>query len=110
MLRAIHSMLLIRLGIILLGLATFAHLFEHWETAVLEKCISTCEHSHASPGDDNSSPSCHHHGCSGHEHSPAILQTNLAFLPQPIVLSSPEIRVSPPPSIAGKIDHPPRIS
>jgi len=99
---------LIRVGIVLLGLASFFHLFEHWETAALEKCIAQCEHSDSAP--DDSSPSDHHHGCSAHEHSPAVLQATLLFLPQPIVLASPEEKVTAPPAVHRKIDHPPRLS
>lgn len=108
--RAINSMLLVRLGIVLLGLTSFLHLFEHWETTALEKCLAQCEHSHASSDSEDTSPTDHHHGCSPHEHSPAILQTSQPFLPQPIVLASPEIRVMPPPPVPRKIDQPPRIS
>ncbi|MFM8981467.1 MAG: hypothetical protein ACKOLA_00935 [Spartobacteria bacterium] len=103
---------LIRVGIVLLGLASFFHLFEHWETAALEKCIAQCEHTHASSDShsDESSHTGHHHGCTAHEHSPAVLQTVPLFLPQPIVLSSPEEKVTAPPAVHREIDQPPRLS
>lgn len=72
--RAINTMLLVRLGIVLLGLTSLLHLFEHWETAALEKCLAQCEHSHASSDSEDTSPTNHHHGCSAHEHSPAIFK------------------------------------
>jgi ABC-type nickel/cobalt efflux system permease component RcnA len=106
------TLLLIRVGIVLLGLASVCHLFEHWETASLEKCIAQCDHSHASSdsSSDDSSHTDHKHGCSAHEHSPAVLQSALLFLPQLIVLASPEESVTAPPSVHRKIDHPPRLS
>ena len=106
--RPTSTLLLIRVGIVLLGLASVCHLFEHWETAALEKCVAQCEHTDSSS--DDSSPNDHHHGCSAHEHSPAVLQSALLFLPQLIVLASPEESVTAPPTVHRKIDHPPRLS
>ena len=107
-----NTMLLVRLGIVLLALAALTHLFEHWETAALEKCVAQCEHSHASSDShpDESSHTGHHHDCTAHEHSPAVLQSAHLFLPQPIVLSSPEEKVTAPPAVHREIDQPPRLS
>ena len=112
MLRAKNTLLLIRVGIVLLGIFSFLHLFEHWETAALEKCVAQCDHPHASSDSqsDESSHTGHHHGCSAHEHSPAVLENASLFLPQPIVLSSPEEKVTAPPAVHREIDQPPRLS
>ena len=107
-----HSMLLFQLGIVLLGLASLTHLFEHWETAAVEKCIALLEHSHASSDSnhDDSSHTVHNHGCTAHEHSPAVLQTAPLFLPHPIVLAYPIQKITAPPPLHSEIDQPPRIS
>lgn len=110
--RAKSNLRLVRVGVFFLSLASFLHLIEHWETAALEKCVAQCEHSHASSDShsDESSHTGHQHGCSAHEHSPAILQSAHLFLPQPIVYFSPEEKVTPPPAVHREIDHPPRSS
>lgn len=110
--RTQNTMLLMRVGVVLLGLASVLHLFEHWETVALENCLAHIEHSHASSGSDSDDPSHtgHHHGCSGHEHSPAILQSSLHFLPHPIVLAAIEEHAKAPPVVHRKIDRPPRLS
>jgi hypothetical protein len=103
---------MVYLGIAFLSLASLSHLFEHWETVALHDCHSPCEHSHASshPESNDTSHTHHHHSCSPHEHSPAILQAHFLFLPQPIVLSLPADYLRPPSSIPQEIDKPPRIS
>ncbi|MFM8831869.1 MAG: hypothetical protein ACKOHM_12805 [Spartobacteria bacterium] len=112
MFQAKHTLLFIRLGIVLLSFASVFHLIEHLEIAAMEKCLAHCEPSHASSESQqsDSSHTDHHHGCSAHEHSPAVLQSTLLFLPQPIVLTSPEEKMTAPPAIHRKIDHPPRLS
>ena len=110
--RAKNTMLLVRLGIVLLALAALTHLFEHWETSAVEKCIAQLEHSHASSDSshDDSSHTGHNHGCTAHEHSPAVLQNAPLFLPQPIVISSPGEKMTAPPAVHREIDQPPRLS
>jgi hypothetical protein len=110
--RAKHTMLLVQVGIVFLGFASLIHLFEHWETAAVEKCITQSEHFHASSDSshDESSHTGHNHGCTAHEHSPAVLQNTPLFLPNHIVVASPEEKMTAPPPIHWEIDQPPRIS
>jgi hypothetical protein len=103
-------MMLVRLGFVLLSFATLAHAFEHWEVSAFEKCVFVSDHDHASPDHDSPSHASHNHGCSSHEHSPAVLQAAQPDFPQPTSIASFEVKSIPPPSIARKIDQPPRIS
>ena len=107
-----NTMLLVRLGIVLLALAALTHLFEHWETSAVEKCIAQLEHSHASSDSshDDSSHTGHNHGCTAHEHSPAVLQNAPLFLPHLTVTAYREGKMMAPPPLHSEIDQPPRLS
>lgn len=106
------TVLLVRVAIAALSIASIVHLFEHWETVFMDECLSHGEHSHASSDSshDDSSHTSHNHGCSSHEHSPAVLQTASLFFPLPMVVSSCEEKITAPPPLHREIDQPPRIS
>lgn len=107
-----NTMLFVRLGIVLLAIAALTHLFEHLETSVVEKCIAHPEHSHASSDSnpDDSSHTGHNHGCTAHEHSPAVLQTAPLFLPHLTIVFYREGKMTAPPPLHLAIDQPPRLS
>lgn len=101
---------LLRLGLALLGLALLVHAFEHLEFTAFESCISVCEHSHASSDSDSPAHNSHSHGCSSHEHSPAVLAHMVFFIPRILELKVPELATIAPPTVPQDIDQPPRIS
>ncbi len=93
-------------GLALLAVAHATHAFEHWEIAAHSDCVA---HAHAD-GDHGDGGPRHDHGCTSHDHAPALMGgifllpfTETVAVVRPVLLAEPTPRAS-------SIDHPPQLS
>ncbi|MBU3664634.1 MAG: hypothetical protein FGM15_01970 [Chthoniobacterales bacterium] len=93
-------------GLSLLAVTQLTHAFEHWEIAANADCVS---HAHAD-ADHGDGGSRHDHGCTSHDHAPALPGGIflLTVTETVAVVSSDHLGVPAPRS--SSIDHPPQLS
>lgn len=93
-------------GFVLLALAQGVHAYEHWEIAAHHDCVA---HTHAE-GDPFDGGSRHEHGCTPHDHAPAlaggVFVLTVAECAAFLHSECPDAF----PLAASSIDHPPRLS
>lgn len=96
--------LLFLVGMILLGVASATHAFEHWEIAHAQDCVA---HTDKTSSGEKGAAS-HDHGCTVQDHAPALIAW-VVFSPQvdcmadvlPVALATPSV-------LPLDIDHPPQ--
>jgi hypothetical protein len=93
-------------GVALLAVAHATHAYEHWEIAAHEDCVA-----HAHTDDDHGDGgSRHDHGCTSHDHAPALAGGIFVLTVAETVDSvRSDCRAAPAPR-AASIDHPPQLS
>jgi len=93
-------------GLALLAVAHAAHASEQWEMAAHVDCVAHTD----ADSDKADSGSCHDHGCSAHDHAPALAGGKF-LLPftETVAVFSPVCLAAPAPR-ASSIDHPPQLS
>ena len=93
-------------GLALLAVAHATHAFEHWEIAAHADCLAHAE----ADGDHGDGGSRHDHGCTSHDHAPALMGSIflLPFNETVAVVSS--VSLAGPAPRASSIDHPPQLS
>jgi len=94
-------------GLSFLAVAHATHAFEHWEIAVHADCVAHGS-AHAD-GDHGGGGPRHDHGCTSHDHAPALIGGIfvLPFTETVSVVSS--VYPAAPSSRATSIDHPPQL-
>jgi len=93
-------------GLLALALAQTTHAYEHWEIAAHQDCVA---HSHAD-GEQGNGGSRHDHGCTSHDHAPALVGGIFTLMVSETVAAvSSECPAVPAPPVAA-IDHPPQLS
>ena len=94
--------LLFLAGLAMLAVAHASHAYEHWEIAAHHDCVA---HAHSDEGGPR-----HDHGCSSHDHAPALAGGIFAFMvTETVAAVSGEYSSSALPRITS-IDHPPQLS
>lgn len=93
-------------GLVLLVAAQLGHAYDHWEMAVHLECVA-----HApADGDHGDGGSRHDHGCTSHDHAPALTSGMFALtVTQTMAAVVPDFSSGPSPQ-ARSIDHPPQLS
>lgn len=94
------------LGLLILCAAQGVHAYEHWEIVANSDCVA-----HAHDHDDHDdSETKHQHGCTSHDHAPAlagaIFTLTVCFSVEPFM----QERFDAPTPPAFPILHPPRLS
>jgi hypothetical protein len=93
-------------GLALLAVAHATHAFEHWEIAAHTDCVAHAE----ADGDHGDGGSRHDHGCTSHDHAPALLGAVFVLtVTEVVAVVSPEHPAITSPRSAS-IDHPPQLS
>ena len=93
-------------GLALLAVAHATHAFEHWEIAAHADCVA---HTHAD-GEEGDSGSRHDHGCTSHDHAPALMGGIFVLtVSETVAVVSTDFLAAPAPR-AMSIDHPPQLS
>lgn len=101
-----HFGLLWLAGLVLLVVAQGTHAYEHWEIAAHQDCVA---HSHAE-GDPAEGGSRHEHGCTSHDHAPALAGgIFILTVTETVATVSGEYPSSALPRTTS-IDHPPQLS
>ena len=92
-------------GLAVLGVALATHAYEHWEIAAHAECVARAHaEGHESGG------ARHDHGCTAHDHAPALAgSVVLLTVTESVATVSDERPLSPRPR-ASSIDQPPRLS
>ena len=105
-------------GLVMLAAAQGMHAYEHWEIAANSDCVahvhdhdSHSDHGdHSHHGDHGDAGSQHQHGCTSHDHAPAlaggIFVLTVCISVEPFV--SERFEAPTPPT--SSIDHPPQLS
>ena len=89
-----------------LCVAQAAHAYEHWEIAAHRDCVA---HAHAE-GDHGDGGSRHDHGCTSHDHAPALTGGIFTLTVSESMTTLSSNCPSLPAPLAVSIDHPPRLS
>lgn len=96
-------------GMFMLAAAQGIHAYEHWEIAANNDCVAHA-HDHGDHGDHGDSGPKHEHGCTSHDHAPAlaggIFVLTVCMSAEPFVVDLAAL----PMSRASSIDHPPQLS
>jgi hypothetical protein len=93
-------------GLALLAVAQVTHAFEHWEVIAHADCVA---HAHED-GDHGDGASRHDHGCTSHDHAPALMGSIFDLtVTETVAEVSSACLVAPAPR-ASSIDHPPQLS
>jgi hypothetical protein len=104
MFRGRHFGLLWLAGLVLLALAQATHAYEHWEIAAHQDCVAHTDHDHSEGG------SRHDHGCTSHDHAPALAGGIFILTVAESVAAVSSEGPSVPAPRAASIDHPPQLS
>ena len=93
-------------GLAMLAVAHLTHAYEHWEIAAHQECVA---HAHAEGDHDESGPR-HDHGCTSHDHAPALAGGIFVLtVTETVATVSGDYPTSVLPR-ATSIDHPPQLS
>jgi hypothetical protein len=92
------------LGLMLLALAHVGHAYEHWEIVAHNDCVA---HADGGNGDGGSR---HDHGCTSHDHAPALADGIYTLTVSETVATASSERPRLPLQRGVAIDHPPQLS
>jgi hypothetical protein len=96
-------------GLVMLAVAQGMHAYEHWEIAANRDCVAHV-HDHDSHGDHGDTGSQHQHGCTSHDHAPALAGGSFVLTVSMSVESFVSERFEAPTPPTSSIDHPPQLS
>lgn len=93
-------------GLAVLVVAQVTHACEHWEIAAHQDCVA---HAHAD-ADHGDGGSRHDHGCTAHDHAPALAGGLFVLMVTETVATVSAEYLSSALPRATSIDHPPQLS
>lgn len=96
-------------GLVMLAAAQGMHAYEHWEIAANRDCVAHV-HDHDSHSDHGDAGSQHQHGCTSHDHAPALAGGMFVLTVSMSVESFVSERFEAPTPPTSSIDHPPQLS
>jgi len=96
-------------GLFMLAVAQCIQAYEHWEIAANSECVAHV-HGHDGQGDHGDAGKQHQHGCTSHDHAPAlaggIFVLTVCMSVEHVVADCFDAPTPP----TSSIDHPPQLS